>query len=334
MVRKLMESFDTDAAKLAGLSSFDPETLTVHTRYGDVDEQLEGVEAELGIDQEWAADLEAETSNRVDVEGHREALAQTLRDRVEDIDDADRSGPSRRTDFSCSTGNSTNNSEATVRQHTLRAKALRNIDLVDRNYTLENDLRDTQDRMSALLAQNALLQSQLAPALLHQESASPSPVNDESMLDDSPMEIRGGGGDEDDDASWIQGSSSGREGNPYTRAYLGITRTPVLNERQPGVNDGVSGYSVHVVRKQSVRQRAKMARAQQWASSRSLQRLERLATRSATFLAHATPTVGQLLTHTQRRQGKPLLTAAAHHPPITNQVKVAQVQGAARASVV
>ena len=80
--------------------------------------------------------------------------------------------------------------------------------------------------------------------------------------------------------------------------------------------------------------KGKMARAQQWASSRSLQRLDRLATGSATFLAHATPTVGQLLTHTQRRQGKPLLAATVSHPPITNQVKVAQVQGAAQASEV
>jgi hypothetical protein len=140
MVIKLMESFDTDAAKLAGLSKFDPSTLTVHTRYGDVDEQLDGVEAELGIDQGWAADLEEDGTSRIDVVGHREALAQTLCNRVEDIDNADRSGSSCRTDFSCSTGNSTNNSEATVRQHTLRAKALRNIDLVDQNYTLENDL--------------------------------------------------------------------------------------------------------------------------------------------------------------------------------------------------
>ena len=78
MVRKLMESFNTDAAKLAGLSIFDPETLTVHTRYGDVDEQLDGVEAELGIDQGWAADLEGDTSNRVQGEYHLEMESQTL----------------------------------------------------------------------------------------------------------------------------------------------------------------------------------------------------------------------------------------------------------------
>jgi hypothetical protein len=36
-----MGSFDTDAAKLAGLSKFDVATLTIHTQFGDIDEQLE-----------------------------------------------------------------------------------------------------------------------------------------------------------------------------------------------------------------------------------------------------------------------------------------------------
>ncbi len=102
MIKKLMESFETDVAKLTGLSRFDAETLTVHTQYGDVDEQLDGVEAELGINNGWAADLEVGSTNWVNVVGHREALAQTLHNRVEDVDDANRSGPSRRTDFSCS----------------------------------------------------------------------------------------------------------------------------------------------------------------------------------------------------------------------------------------
>jgi hypothetical protein len=111
------------------------------------------------------------------------------------------------------------------------------------------------------------------------------------------------------------GESSGREYNPYTRAYLRITRTPVPNGGTQSATNKVSGYSVHVVRKQSVRQRAKMARAKRWASSRSLQRLERLETGSAAFLACATPTVRQLLTHTQRRDGYSPLAGTVHHPP-------------------
>jgi hypothetical protein len=194
--------------------------LTIHTRYGDVDEQLNGVEAKLGIDQGWAADLEEDGTSRIDVVGHREALAQTLCNRVEDIDDADCSGPSRRTDFSCSTGNSTNNSEATVRQHTLRAKALGNIDLVDRNYTLENDLRDTQGRMLALLAQNAFLQGQLTTPSRFDGEALASSQDGVAMRDESPIAIRGGGGD-----LFHNGRSRGRSPIPRNRfvSPIGLT---------------------------------------------------------------------------------------------------------------
>ena len=68
----------------------------------------------MGINQGWATDMEDNDGVQVDVVGHKEALAMTLRDRVEDIDDADRSGPSRRSDFSPSTGNSTNNLDAMI----------------------------------------------------------------------------------------------------------------------------------------------------------------------------------------------------------------------------
>jgi hypothetical protein len=51
MVRKLMESFDVDAALLPRFSEFDPATLMVTATLGDVDEQLNSVEANLGIDQ-------------------------------------------------------------------------------------------------------------------------------------------------------------------------------------------------------------------------------------------------------------------------------------------
>ncbi len=44
MIQKLMESFDIDASKLAG-STFDVNTLPVVTRYGDVNGQLDNLEA-------------------------------------------------------------------------------------------------------------------------------------------------------------------------------------------------------------------------------------------------------------------------------------------------
>ncbi len=118
-----------------------------------------------------------------------------LSDWVEDINNADRSGPSRRTDFSCSTGNSTNNSEAKIWQHTLHAKALKNIDLLDKNYILENDLLDTQEQMAALLAQNLLLQEQLSGARLG--GAMPGTHHGDGMENDAPAAICGGGCEEE-----------------------------------------------------------------------------------------------------------------------------------------
>ena len=108
MVKKLMEIFDINSALLARFSVFDPVTLIVKTTFGDVDKQLEWVEEDLGINQGWNADSElGDDSRRVNLIGHREALVMTLRDRVDDVDDADRSGPSCRTNFSQSTRNST-----------------------------------------------------------------------------------------------------------------------------------------------------------------------------------------------------------------------------------
>jgi hypothetical protein len=114
MIKKLMESFDNDAAKLAGYSKFDFENLTVDNKFGDIDIQIDGIEVKLGINQCWEADFEEGDGKRVDIIGHREVLLQTLRDRVDNVDSADRSKPSCRMDFSCSTGNSTNNLDATI----------------------------------------------------------------------------------------------------------------------------------------------------------------------------------------------------------------------------
>jgi hypothetical protein len=120
MVQSLMESFSIEASHLAQYSTFDPITMTVDAKFGDSDGQLEGVELKSVIDRDWEADMEGDDGRMVNVVGHKEALETTLQDQIDDIDDADRSGPSRRTDFSQSTGNSTNNTDATTRMHTHR----------------------------------------------------------------------------------------------------------------------------------------------------------------------------------------------------------------------
>jgi hypothetical protein len=194
MVQKLMESFDINAALLAHFSEFNLITLPVQMTFGDVDEQLDSVEADLGIDQGWTVDLEEKNGDRVDVVGQRKALAMTLRNRIEDVDDAACSGPSCWLDFLHSTGNLTNNLEATIHQHTLREKALKNIELVNKNYHLENNPHEMQGKMASILTQNQLFREQL---LAFNQGPSPSvfpmaPNNEPSDKENVPMSICGG----------------------------------------------------------------------------------------------------------------------------------------------
>ncbi len=79
MVQKLMESFNVDEALLVQFTEFDPATLTLKTKFRDVDKQLEYVKTNLGIDQGWYADLEdKKTGTCVDIVGHCKALEMTL----------------------------------------------------------------------------------------------------------------------------------------------------------------------------------------------------------------------------------------------------------------
>ncbi len=113
-VQSLMESFDTQQALFSRYSTFDPVTLVIDTEFGEMDEQLESMEADLGIDQGWDVDREVSNDHGFAVKGYQVAMEKTLQDHIVDINDANRSGPSWRSDFSQSTMNSTNNATATA----------------------------------------------------------------------------------------------------------------------------------------------------------------------------------------------------------------------------
>jgi hypothetical protein len=89
--------------------------------------------------------MEGDGGQVVSVVGHKEALETTLQDRIDDINNADHSGPSCRTDFSQSTGNSTNNTDATTHMHTHRERALMTIALVNKNSTLTNNFQESEE---------------------------------------------------------------------------------------------------------------------------------------------------------------------------------------------
>jgi hypothetical protein len=171
-----MESFDTDAAKLAEYSSFDVDTLTVVVDIPDVDGRLDELELDYGLNS-WAADTEVIDGIRMSFTGHKEAVSKTLRDRSDDIFDCDRSGPSRRTDFSQSTGNSTNNSDSSVRAHKRSAKALKAIELVDKNYALEAKVLEAEAQYAESQAQIASVLAELERYKQLNSSSSPTPPN-------------------------------------------------------------------------------------------------------------------------------------------------------------
>ena len=115
-IQTLMESFDTDAALLAGHSKFNAEDWTVETSFGQDDDYLDREEALLSSEEE----NEGENSNDVEMEfegNAREELVSTLRDRDEDLKSVNSRGSaaSRRTNFSSSTENSSVRSANTAK---------------------------------------------------------------------------------------------------------------------------------------------------------------------------------------------------------------------------
>jgi hypothetical protein len=114
----------------------------------------------LGIDQGWAANND-DMNIRFSLVGAWEALHQTLHNRPDDINNALRYGPSRQSDFSHSTGNSTMNSDTTACAPAQMENALKNITLVNKNSTRTKELATSNIHVIALAKQNQLLQEQV-----------------------------------------------------------------------------------------------------------------------------------------------------------------------------
>jgi hypothetical protein len=157
-VQSLIESFNTNQAIFSQYSTFDPDTLTVEAEFGDTDKQLESMESDLGIDQGWLADMEEGKGGQLAVVGHQEALEKTLRDRIEDVDDAACSGASRRSTFLQSMGNSTIHLTAAGQlAFNHKDRALHNVALLNANSDLQNDLDGKRKILAVVMAQVQLL---------------------------------------------------------------------------------------------------------------------------------------------------------------------------------
>ncbi len=129
-VQSLMESFDVNAAKLASLLTFSPETLRVSAKFADEDNFLEEVEAEFGLKQYVYTEM---MDAQVSLSKARAVLASTLRE-ADNLSKAGHSGTSRRTGAEgasngalsdCSTNtmaNAINGKEKALRELNLKLK--------------------------------------------------------------------------------------------------------------------------------------------------------------------------------------------------------------------
>ncbi len=114
------------------------------------------------IDQCWVADNKDRHRQRFAVKGYQQALENTLRDCINDVDNVACSGPPHHSNFSQLTGNSTNYSCGTALidlNH--EGRALRNIELVNANAGFMAGLDQGWDTLAAMMEQVSLLQAQL-----------------------------------------------------------------------------------------------------------------------------------------------------------------------------
>ena len=141
----VMESFCTDSALLAGFSSFDPSTLEVTTEFPDEDSFLDDVEEEYGLQLIDGLEEVQPGSVQIDLgntEEHMATLQSTLRDR-DDMSIAEKTGPSRASNFTSSTGRETfrdANTAQMAMDH--KDRALKNVELSRDNADLMAQLNE------------------------------------------------------------------------------------------------------------------------------------------------------------------------------------------------
>jgi hypothetical protein len=115
--RSLLGNFEIEAAALADQSSFDLVTMTVSTQFADTDDFLDRAEAELGFsDVDSDNDINTHDSPIEMTDNAKASLAASLLKKDNDFAaNSHASAKSRRSTFSCSTGNDTNRSINTAK---------------------------------------------------------------------------------------------------------------------------------------------------------------------------------------------------------------------------
>ena len=127
--RSLLRNFEIEAEQLADQSVFDLSTMTVTTQFANTDDFLERAEAELGSDDEGSMDGASLPATSFEItDGAKASLAAALLKKDTNLAaNSHASAKSRRSTFSCSTGNDTNRSMNTAKyaiNHKTRALEL------------------------------------------------------------------------------------------------------------------------------------------------------------------------------------------------------------------
>ena len=115
--RSLLRNFEIEAEQLADQSVFDISTMTVTTQFANTDDFLERAEAELGSDDEGSLDGASHPPASFEItDGAKASLAAALLKKDTNLAaNSHASAKSRRSTFSCSTGNDTNRSLNTAK---------------------------------------------------------------------------------------------------------------------------------------------------------------------------------------------------------------------------
>ncbi len=160
--RSLLRNFEIEAEQLADQSTFDVATMTVTTQFANTDDFLERAEAELGSDDDASIDdNNAHPSTSFEItDGAKASLAASLLKKDTNLAaNSHASAKSRRSTFSCSTGNDTNRSMNTAKyaiNHKSRALELaserkKSADLEATQRAMAQRIRDLEESFANTL---------------------------------------------------------------------------------------------------------------------------------------------------------------------------------------
>ena len=152
--RSLLRNFEIEAGQLADQSTFDVTTMTVTTQFANTDDFLTRAEAELGSEDDDSIDGTSHPSASIEItDGAKASLAAALLKKDTNLAaNSHASAKSRRSTYSCSTGNDTNRSMNTTKyalNHKSRALELaserkKSADLVATQRAMAQRIRDLE----------------------------------------------------------------------------------------------------------------------------------------------------------------------------------------------